>query len=248
MTQFCDKRGTCYDCSYSSGLSTTAAECAKCDDSSSPRFMNTYGKCVRCSTSGGVRATADECAKCDDSSTPRVLLENGFCALESCGANQFRDASYGECASCSASYILIATAAECAKCDDSGTPRFMGTGGSCTSCSASYGVSATATECAKCDSSGTPRVLLENGYCVLESCGANQFQTTSGSCYSCSYSSGRPATAAECAKCDDSGTPRYMDGNYCRQCPTSLSSSVLNTQDKCESCHGTWNAGTQKCS
>ena len=204
--------------------------CAKCDDSSTPRemrnefcikkgycpegFIDFYGDCNSCSDSYSVSATEAECAKCDSTDTPRVLLENGYCALESCGAKQFQITT-GECYSCSTSSSWLATA----------------------------------DECAKCDSTDTPRVLLENGSCALESCGANRFRDTYGSCHSCSTSYGVSATtAAECAKCDKTGTPRYMNGSWCYNCPTSLSSGSLNTQEKCQSCRGTWNAETKKCS
>ena len=155
---------------------------------------------------------------------------------------------HGVCHDCSDSYPTSALEDECAKCDNTNAPRFWSTYGSCVSCSDSYGWSATAAECAKCDSTDTPRVLLENGYCALESCGENQFQTTDGYCYSCSASYGWSATAAECAKCEGSSTPRYMSGGSCSKCPTRLSSGVLNTRDKCESCGGKWSSLRGKCS
>ena len=222
------------------------------------QFQNTTGYCHRCSYSYGLSATEAECAKCDSSGTPRHMLDNGYCA-PICRTNQFQDTS-GYCYPCSDSYGREASADECAKCLNREMRNgfcikkgycpegFLSSSGSCYPCSTSSGLLATAAECAKCDASSTPRVLLENGYCALESCGANQFQSTSGYCYSCSASGGYVATATECAKCDDSGTPRYMSGGYCTKCPTRLSSSRLNTQEKCESCHGTWDAGTQKCS
>ncbi len=263
MTQFCDTRGTCYDCdaygsfladaadcskcdgsrsprfmdtngycrscSYSLSYEATAAECAKCDSSSTLRFMSTDGYCVRCSDSSGYKATADECAKCDKSSTPRFMDTNGYCR------------------SCNYSYGLEATAAECAKCANSSTPRFLSTDGRCYSCSESDAYSAIEAECGKCDASSTPRKMFGD-YCGLINCGANQFQTTTGSCRSCGDSSGVSATEVECAKCDKSGIPRYMNGSSCYKCPIRLSSGSLNTQDKCQSCHGTWNAETKKCS
>ena len=39
---------------------------------------------------------------------------------------------------------------------------------------------------------------------------------SSGSCYSCSDSVGYSTTAAECAKCDNTSTPRYIiEGVFC---------------------------------
>ena len=208
MTQFCDTNGTCYGCSYSSAPSTTAAECAKCDGSS----------------------------------TPRVLLENRYCALADCGVNQFQG-TYGSCYSCRESWGPSATAAECAKCDKSSTPRFMGTDGSCYSCSDSDPWSATKAECAKCDKSRTPREM-RSGICILRGYCSEGFLSSSG-CTSCSVSWAETTIAAECAKCDGSSTPRYMDGDRCSRCPMDLSGL---TQTQCQSCHGTWNAGTKKCS
>ena len=234
MTQFCDEDGTCYDCDADGSFLADAADCSKCDGSRSPRFMDTYGYCRSCSDPSGYKATEAECAKCDGSSTPRVLLENGYCALESCGANQFQSTT-GSCYSCSHSSTYSATAAECAKCDDSSTPRFMSTGGYCSSCSTSSGWPATEAECAKCEGSSTPRVLLENGYCALESCGANQFQVTYGSCFSCSTSSSFSATKTECAKCDDTDTPRFMStSGSCTSC--SVSDAWSATETECAKC------------
>ncbi len=161
---------------------------------------------------------------------------------DDCSMTQFCDRS-GTCYDCSSSSRPSTTAEECAKCDDSSTPRerrngyciipsycpegFIDTFGSCRSCSTLGDVRTNASECAKCEDSGTPRFMDTNGYC-----------------YPCDYSGGLSATAAECAKCDASSTPRYMKGRSCYKCPTSLVG--LNTQEKCQSCHGTWNAG--KCS
>ena len=228
VNQFQDTNGYCWSCSDSYGRAATEAECAKCDDSSTPRemrngycirpgycpegFLGTNGYCYSCSYSGGASATKAECAKCDTSSTPREM-RNGYCIRPGYCPEGFLD-SYGHCRSCSDS----------------------------------YGQQATEAECAKCDGSSTPRVLLENGYCALADCGVNQFQDTNGYCWSCSDSYGQQATEAECDKCEGSSIPRYMDGSYCYRCPMSLSSGSLNTQEKCETCRGTWDAGTKKCS
>ena len=95
---------------------------------------------------------------------------------------------------------------------------FANTGrdGSCFSCSTAYVGVTSADECAKCDTTSTPRVLTPWGYCALP-CSDGEFMSAYGSCYSCSSTSNYiTATADECAKCDDTETPRYMNGNYCQ--------------------------------
>ena len=281
--QFCDVDGSCYSCSTSSRPYTKAEECAKCDDTSTPRVMSRGGHCAlpcesgqfmnlddgfcySCSYSYPVSSIEDECAKCDGTSTPRTMY-NEVCGLVSCPSGQFMTndgscyscsyssyvsnvtaeecakcdgtstprfmSSDGRCYSCSdPDWAIYATAEGCAKCDGTSTPRFMSSDGRCFSCSYSSSASTTAEECAKCDDTSTPRVMSSGGYCALpcESgkvmsaygncalpCSSGQFMSSSGTCYSCSASSKYiSATAEECAKCDDTSTPRYMSGSYCR--------------------------------
>ena len=232
--QIMDSYGYCYSCSTTYGISgVTATECAKCDSTSTPRimssslgacvlpcgsgqFMDSSGYCRSCATSYGYSTTAEECAKCDDTRWPRVMSSGGACALP-CGSGQFMS-NDGTCKSCStSSRVYGVTATECAKCDDTSTPRtmygdycglkscpsgqFLSKNGDCYSCSEFGGIyDVTAAECAKCDDSSTPRFMSNSGYCNL-----------------CSTSSNVSTTAEECAKCDNTSTPRYMDGSYCKK-------------------------------
>ena len=112
-----------------------------------------------------------------------------------------------------------------------GSGEFMSNGGTCFSCSESNSYSSIEDECKKCDDTSTPRTMYGGAYCGLKSCpsgkvmsangscalpcGSGQFMSNYGSCYSCSDSIGYPTTAAECAKCNNTSTPRYMSGDFC---------------------------------
>lgn len=50
--QFMDKYGSCYSCSESSPQSSIEDECAKCDDTSTPRVMSSDGRCALPCSSG----------------------------------------------------------------------------------------------------------------------------------------------------------------------------------------------------
>ena len=241
--EFRDNVHHCISCSDNNVYYASATECAKCDDTDTPRyrtssgycalpcdegyFANTYGTCISCSNSGVASSvTAEECAKCDNTDFPRYLTDRGDCALTSCDSGDIVD-EYGSCHSCSYHYTISTSSEECAKCDNRilssggkcakicGSGRFMAAGGSCYLCSNSSTYQASAEECAMCDNTNYPRYRTDTGYCALP-CDEGYFANIYGTCFSCSTTAGYISTSAEeCAKCDDTETPRYMSGSYC---------------------------------
>ena len=137
-------------------------------------FKNRSYICYSCTNTGSIFATATECAKCDDTDTPRKMFGNN-CGLADCGAGKFHNNS-GNCYDCS------------------NTGAF-------------YGVSQV--ECAKCDDTATPRVMFGN-HCGLADCGEGKFQDNNGYCNDCSATSSYDVSQEECAKCDNTDYPRQI--------------------------------------
>ena len=231
---FRDDWGACYSCSYSSGVSTSKDECAKCDGTSNPRFMGYDGYCYSCSFNERVDATADDCAKCNNTNYPREMYKNRCVpSTATCNAlypeGGFRD-NYGYCYSCSYSNGKSASPDECAKCDGTSNPRFMGDDDTCWSCfDNKNAISATATECKKCSN----REMV-NGNCAPSTAACNAlypegwFRSDYGRiCVSCSLDDGVSATADDCAECDETNNPRFKSNDgWCYSCSYSDAKSA----------------------
>ena len=179
--------GSCYSCSDTSGISTSDAECAKCDGTAYQRFRSNGGTCYPCSWSASEPTT--ECAKCDNTNYPREMYNNR-CALTTAGCNTlypeawFRD-NLGRCYSCSSSTNLIFTSAdECARCDNTNYPREM------------Y----------------NNHCVITIGACHKLYPGVGGVLSDEHSCYECSYPWSFSTTADECDQC---GNLRYYSNGKC---------------------------------
>ncbi len=231
----CETQITCVNGTWSeSGCTCTSGWYGPLCDSDCDGWKDIYDHCNPCSMPETFQSTRAECAKCDDTTTPRQIFNrdgyNEYCGLRNCPNEMWRTVS-GECISCSDTYPYEATQTGCALCDNTDYPRqifpFFGTNG-----------------------------------CGLKSCPNETFQSyRSGYCYPCSEpNSYNTVTATECAKCDDTATPRMMSGNYCVLAPDCFGHGTktngtcvcdagytgTNCQTECSG-HGTITNGTCVC-
>ncbi|MBO7484426.1 MAG: hypothetical protein J6T55_04860 [Alphaproteobacteria bacterium] len=252
-TGYSYQTGSCFSCSHSSGVPSTAAECNRCSNTLYPREMindlcvpmtsscdalypttggfveevNGSRYCHSCSESSVVATTADACAACDNTPYPRKMVTHkgtDYCVLTSAACNALYPTTGGfgmACYPCSKPYTEVVDANACAACDNTPYPREMvphyyygeicapssatchargelrDTGGDCRSCNYSYRLGASAEESDFCMGTAYPRFMSDE------------------LSYPCSYSEDVSTTATECAKCDNSTTPRTMKDGKC---------------------------------
>ena len=252
-TGYSDQTGSCFSCSHSSGVPSTAAECNRCSNTLYPREMinemcvpmtsscnalypttggfveevNGSRYCHSCSKSSVVATTADACAACDNTPYPRKMVTHkgtDYCALTSAACNALYPTTGGfgmDCYPCSHPHAEVVDANACAACDNTPYPRemvphylygeicapssatchamgeFRDIDGGCRSCNYSYYLGASAEESDFCMGTAYPRFMSDE------------------LSYPCSYSEDVSTTATECAKCDNSTTPRTMKDGKC---------------------------------
>ena len=210
--------GVCYPCSLPVSGSLTAEECAKCGDerymdengmcvsSCKNGFMDENGICVLCDNPYYWWTTPEQCAKCGDQ---RYM--NGSSCYKNCTETEFMNV-WRYCYSCDDPNDIYMSGMEdtyCKKCNGQNGASmryylqdYIHSGGS---------YYPTPNFCVKtCPEGTTADATTQN--CVVSS---GSFVGSSGSVYPCSYTAGPYTTAAECAKCDETETPRYMKGSAC---------------------------------
>lgn len=191
--------GGCYSCASSMILPPEA-----CDICPS-RFL-ADGVCYPCSLPVSGSLTAEECAKCGDE---RYM--NGSSCYKNCTETEFMNV-WRYCYSCDDPNDIYMSGMEntyCKKCNGQNGASmryylqdYIHSGGS---------YYPTPNFCVKtCPEGTTADATTQN--CVVSS---GSFVGSSGSVYPCSYTAGPYTTAAECAKCDETETPRYMKGSAC---------------------------------
>ena len=206
------------------------------------QFHDFDGRCVECSDTGSFWITAEECEECSGTSNPREMYRSEnygdyFCA-PACPPGQFHD-NAGYCTNCSDTEPYFTSSEECAKCNDTRTPReiyrdeyygdlcalscpsgqFHDHGGRCVYCSDTTPHIADSEECAKCSETSNPREMYQSplrGSMCAPVCSEKQFHNMEGYCLDCSDSSEVwDVTPEECAKCDNTSTPREMRDGQC---------------------------------
>ena len=289
--KFQGANGVFYDCSENSlTVVTSATECAKCDNTNTPREMVTYegnqycslvncpdgywkgtwqdndAVCFKCSESNGwISTTATECAKCDNTDTPRKMItyeESEYCAIATCPDGQFQ-ASHGACKDCSTTGVWrVIDSSECAKCGDAREyvedacvlPLKDGelrAGIWTYQCSELNPLITTAEQCARCDNTDTPREMNGETCTLIKPCPEGYWKTTGdnsglgkGGCLKCASTAvSYMATSEECAKCDDTDTPRKMFNGRCVPTTPCSEEQFLGQSGVfpvCYSCSETW--------
>lgn len=227
----------CVTCADERAFPSTAAACARCDSSPTPRMMNgqwcvrkecpedtfrygmtipsfalaSYQNCIACNATNSYEATAEECAKCYGERKTVTVSNRTECALTTCPPTYFRG-EYENCLKCSDTTFeglnSQISMEECAKCKDTNNPRNL-QGTRCRECTHFRVISSTKENCDLC-----PGTVYRNGICMNTECPyLGDFGRDM--CRTCNETNSIKTTAEECARCSNREMVTYGNTSYC---------------------------------
>ncbi len=260
---FLDEYGGCHSCSTTQTVYTTVEECAKCDETETPRvmiglacrlkkdcgegkFQGERGSCYLCSSANSITSNPEECAKCGDL---RMMIDSSCVLKKDCDENSFLGQD-DQCHPCESDAPYITSETQCDRCGgnrkmikkycvlDRKCPEnsFLAADGQCYPCSATISYETTDEEYAKC---GTMRSMTNTNFtteCALnKGCSENEFRGLD-LCYPCDLLSDGPYVTIENSKqCDGTESPRFLSTHLSSfSCFTG--SIIRSTPEECARC------------
>lgn len=224
----------CASCANPNAVRSTAAACARCDSSATPREMNgewcvlkqcpedtfrmnlfssmasiSWSNCISCGAETSYPATSEDCAKCYGERKTVTVRGSTECALTTCPPATFRDPESQDCVKCAGGDSNVKVSMdECARCKDTSNPRNLQYG-YCRNCTDFKVISSTAENCALC-----PGAVYRNGICMKTAC-AEIGDVGRDRCKTCNDSVSIKTTADECKRCENREMVTSGKNSYC---------------------------------